>query len=129
VSRGRSLLLTTHYLEEADALADRVVILQRGRIIADGTPAEIKARVGGQQIRCVTSLPSEEIAGLPGVRSLRRDGPSVVVLAADAESVARVLLVRDATLSGLEISRANLEEAFVELTGSAPNAASDLEVA
>jgi ABC-2 type transport system ATP-binding protein len=129
VSRGRSLLLTTHYLEEADALADRVVILQRGRIIADGTPGEIKARVGGRQIRCVTRLSSEEIAGLPGVRSLRRDGPSAVVLAADAESVARELLVRDGTLSGLEISRANLEEAFVELTGSAPGAASDLEVA
>jgi ABC-2 type transport system ATP-binding protein len=118
VARGRSLLLTTHYLEEADALADRVVILQRGRVVADGTPAEIKARVAGRQIRCVTRLTIEQVAALPGVRAVRREGAAIVVNAADAEPVARELLARDAHVSDLEISPANLEEAFMAVTGS-----------
>ncbi len=73
VSRGRSLLLTTHYIEEADALADRIVILQGGRIIADGPPADIKARVAAKQIRCVTRLDAGALMALPGARSWRQD--------------------------------------------------------
>jgi ABC-2 type transport system ATP-binding protein len=127
VSRGRSLLLTTHYLEEADALADRVVILQRGRIIADGTPADIKARVAGRHIRCVTRLRTEDIATIAGVHAVRTDKHAVVMLAADTESVARELLRRDPFLAELEISRANLEEAFVELIESVPGDERDRE--
>jgi ABC-2 type transport system ATP-binding protein len=119
IARGRSLLLTTHYLEEADALADRVVILQHGRIIADGTPAGIKARVGNRQIRCVTRIPVEAARELPTVTSARVDGDVLVLLASDAESVTRELLTRDPALTGLEITRANLEDAFVEITESA----------
>src|SRR3989442_1747822 len=57
VARGKTVLLTTHYLQEADALADRIVVINRGTIIAQGTPTEIKARTAGRQIRCVTRLP------------------------------------------------------------------------
>jgi ABC-2 type transport system ATP-binding protein len=116
IARGRSLLLTTHYLEEADALADRIVILQHGRIIADGTPAGIKARVGGRQIRCVTRTPLDAARALDTVLSARMDGDALVLIASDAESVARDLLKRDPALSALEITRANLEDAFVAIT-------------
>jgi ABC-2 type transport system ATP-binding protein len=116
IARGRSLLLTTHYLEEADALADRIVILQRGRIIADGTPAQIKTRAGGRQIRCVTRTPVDVARALPTVTSARVDDDALVLLVGDAEHVARELLTRDPSLTALEITRANLEDAFVEIT-------------
>ncbi len=61
VSKGRTVLLTTHYLEEADALADRVVVIDKGVIVADGSPSEIKGRVSGRRIRCVTSVNVTEI--------------------------------------------------------------------
>ncbi len=120
VSRGRSLLLTTHYIEEADALADRVVILQDGRIIAAGTPAQIKARVAGRHIRCVTRLSDAQLTMIPGVRRVRHDRDAAVVVAVDVEPVVRELLARDPSLSELEITRANLEDAFVELTDPSP---------
>lgn len=117
---GRSVLLTTHYLEEADALADRIVLIRRGRIVAEGTPAEIKARAAGRKIRCRTSLPLADVAALPGVRSARRDGEVTELFAAEAERVLRDLLARDRSLSGLEVRGADLEEAFLTLTQDDP---------
>src|SRR5271169_5744056 len=67
ISRGKTVLLTTHYLNEADALADRILMLQQGTIVAEGTPAEIKARAIGKQIRCVSRLSLEEVRQIPGV--------------------------------------------------------------
>ena len=118
-SAGRTIVLTTHYLEEADALADRVVMLSGGRIVADGAPHEIKARVASRRIRCVTTLPAASIETITGVVSVRRDGPATEIMTGDAELVVRQLLLRDAALSGLEMSGAGLEEAFLTLT-SAP---------
>jgi ABC-2 type transport system ATP-binding protein len=118
IREGRSVLLTTHYLEEADALADRVVVLHRGQIVADGTPAAIKQRVAGRQVRCVTRLDAHEIERWPFVHSVRSDGHAVVILTSQAETVARELLARDATLTELEVSGINLEDAFVALTGN-----------
>ena len=120
-SAGRSIVLTTHYLEEADALADRVVMLSAGAIVADGAPHEIKARVASRRIRCVTSLPAAAIEALPGVVSVRRDGAATEILTSDAEPVVRQLLLRDAALSGLEMSGAGLEEAFLTLTSAPSN--------
>ena len=117
-SQGRSVLLTTHYLEEADALADRIVLINKGRIAAEGTPAEIKARAAGRKVRCVTSLSLEEVAALPGVRSAHRDGELTELFAAEAERVVRELLSRDPRLSALEVRGADLEEAFLTLTHS-----------
>jgi ABC-2 type transport system ATP-binding protein len=128
---GRSVLLTTHYLEEADALADRVVLLDRGRIAAEGTPAEIKARVLGKRIRCRTRLTLAELAALPGVRDARRLAASTEdteILAAEAEPVVREILARDPQVSGLDVRGAGLEEAFLALTGShGGNAEKDTE--
>ena len=117
-SAGRSILLTTHYLEEADALADRVVLLRGGRIVADGTAAEIKSRAASRRVRCVTALGEIEIRSMPSVRSVRRDGVITEILTAEAERVTRDLLMRDASLSGLEVSGAGLEEAFLTLTAA-----------
>jgi ABC-2 type transport system ATP-binding protein len=122
-SAGRTIVLTTHYLEEADALADRVVMLRAGKIVADGAPHEIKARVASRRVRCVTALPAAAIDSLDGVSSVRRDGPATEIMTSDAEHVARQLLLRDPLLSGLEITGAGLEEAFLSLTAS-PAAAS-----
>jgi ABC-2 type transport system ATP-binding protein len=115
-SAGRTLLLTTHYLEEADALADRIIVLSKGRIVADGPPHTIKANAAGRRVRCVTALDDLTLVGLPGVRSMRRDGAAVELLTPDAETLARELLMRDPALAGLEITGAGLEEAFIALT-------------
>ncbi len=118
--QGRSVLLTTHYLEEADALADRIVLIRRGKIVAEGTPTEIKARAAGRKIRCLTSIPLADVAALPGVRSARRDGEVTELLAVEAERILRELMSRDRSLSGLEVRGADLEEAFLALTNDDP---------
>jgi ABC-2 type transport system ATP-binding protein len=116
VERGKTVLLTTHYLEEADALADRIAVINQGEIIAEGTPATIKAQTSGKRIRCITSLSLPNLRQIPGVTGARRDREAVEIDARDAEPVVRELLGRDAALSGLEISSAGLEEAFLALT-------------
>lgn len=115
---GRTTVLTTHYLEEADALADRVIVIHQGRAIAEGTPAQIKARTAGRRIRCITSTPIEKIRALPGVVRVESSGQHVDVLATDAEGVVRALLSLDAALSDLSVTGAGLEEAFLALTRS-----------
>jgi ABC-2 type transport system ATP-binding protein len=118
IARGKTVLLTTHYLEEADALADRVVVINRGEIIAEGTPAEIKASTTGRRIRCVTSLDIETVRGLPGVIEVRTDREGLEIRASAAEPILRELLMRDAELSSIEVTSAGLEEAFLALTGA-----------
>ena len=116
VGRGKTVLLTTHYLEEADALADRVAVINQGEIIAEGTPAEIKSQTGGKLIRCVTRLSLDQLLEIPGVSSVKQDREAVEIRAAQAEAVVRFLLARDSMLSGLEVTTAGLEEAFLALT-------------
>jgi ABC-2 type transport system ATP-binding protein len=116
IGKGRTVVLTTHYLEEADALADRIAVIDKGRIIADGSPAEIKAKTSGQKIRAVTSLSLETIKAMPGVSSVRQEGAGIEILTSKAESVVFSLLQQDKTLSGLEVSSAGLEDAFLALT-------------
>jgi ABC-2 type transport system ATP-binding protein len=116
VARGKTILLTTHHLEEADALADRVAVINRGEIIAEGTPTEIKAKTCGRRIRCVSSLDIETVRALPGVAEVRRDRDSYEIRVADAEPVLRELLLRDSTVSGIEVVGGGLEEAFLALT-------------
>jgi len=116
VVRGKTVLLTTHYLQEADALADRVAVINKGEIIAEGTPAEIKAKTAGKRIRCITSLSLNTVRQIPGVTEVKEDREAVEIHAAEAEMVVRELLARDQQLSGLEITTAGLEEAFLALT-------------
>ena len=119
-ARGRAILLTTHYLEEADALADRIVVINRGVVVADGTPQAMKQFAASRRIRCVTTLSAAEIGRMPGVSSIRQDGTATELLTNDAERVARELLMADTGLSGLEITGAGLEEAFLALTAPGP---------
>jgi ABC-2 type transport system ATP-binding protein len=116
VERGKTVLLTTHYLEEADALADRIAVINQGEIIAEGRPAEIKAQNSGKRIRCITALSLASLLQIPGVSDAKQDREAVEIHASDAEPVVRALLARDASLSGLEITSAGLEEAFLALT-------------
>jgi len=116
LARGKTVVLTTHYLEEADALADRVGVINKGSIIAEGTPAEIKSRTAGKKIRCTTELPSAVIQELPGVSAVHQDRGATVIHTSQAEDVLRGLLKLDLEVSGIEVSSAGLEEAFLALT-------------
>jgi ABC-2 type transport system ATP-binding protein len=113
---GKTVLLTTHYLQEADALATRVVVINRGVIIAEGTPAEIKAQSAGKQIRCVTSLSIETVRRIPGVVEVRQDREALEIKATEAEPVLRELLAGDRSISGIDVTSAGLEDAFLALT-------------
>jgi len=113
---GKTVVLTTHYLEEADALADRVVVIHQGSIIAEGTPAEIKSRTAGKKIRCVTQLSPAVIRNISGVIEVQQDREAMVIQAKDAESVLRGLLNLDIEISGIEVTSAGLEDAFLALT-------------
>ena len=121
-ARGKTVLLTTHYLEEADTLADRIVVIAKGNVIAQGTPTEIKARVAGRKIQCVTRLPRETLERMAGVRSVQQIGAAVTLTVVQAEPVLRELLAADQELHSLEVSSPNLEDAFLALTqdGTAP---------
>ncbi len=114
--RGKTVVLTTHYLEEADALADRIVVINKGRIIAEGTPAEIKSRTAGKRIRCVTQLPLDIIRKMTGVADAQTDREAVVIQTSQPENVLRQLLQLDLEVSGIEVSSAGLDEAFLALT-------------
>lgn len=118
-ARGCAILLTTHYLEEADALADRVIVLNRGEVITDATPAGMKSMAAARRVRCITGLAADRIAGIEGVHSVRQDGAAVEILTNHAEQVSRELLIADPSLTGLEITGAGLEEAFLTLTAPA----------
>ena len=116
--RGRTILFATHYLEEADQYADRVVLISRGRIVADGSGSEIKALASGRIVRA--TLPDAErhrLDALPGVESLEIRGDTVYVHARDTDAVARHLLTATPA-KDLEITAKGLEEAFLSLTGT-----------
>jgi ABC-2 type transport system ATP-binding protein len=115
-AQGKTILLTTHYLEEADALASRIVVIQKGKLIAEGTPEELKAADGSRTIRCRTTLEPAFVAAIPGVTSIEQDGTSLLVRTPTPEAVLRTLLLKDAALSGLEVRAAALEDAFLALT-------------
>lgn len=129
---GKTILFSTHNLAEADAVAGRIVVISRGRLIHDGTPQEIKALVAGRTLRMTTDAPLDVVLGLPGVRSAAESGapPSpraVTVQAATAEPVLRALFAAAYQVHDLIVAEASLEEAFVHLTAEPP-AADDEEV-
>jgi len=117
--KGRTIVLTTHYLEEADALADRIVVIDKGRVIASGTPMEIKSKTSGKRVRCRTKLTVSVLIGLPGVTSVRETGAAVELLTGEVEATVAALLAKDPSTTGLEITGAGLEEAFLALTDKA----------
>jgi ABC-2 type transport system ATP-binding protein len=115
--QGRTVLFATHYLEEADQYADRIVLISHGRIVADGTGSQIKALAAGRTVRA--TLPNADasaLSSLPGVESVDVRGDSVFVHAKDTDAVARHLLTRT-DAHDLEITARGLEDAFLSLTG------------
>jgi ABC-2 type transport system ATP-binding protein len=115
---GKTIVFATHYLEEADSYADRIVLMARGRIVADGPATEIKATVGLRTIRAtLPGVPTESLATLDGVRSVDRRGEAVVLHCTDSDAAIRALLAGYPTASDIEISGAGLEQAFLLLTG------------
>jgi ABC-2 type transport system ATP-binding protein len=117
-ARGKTILFATHYLEEADAYADRAVLMAHGLIVADGPPTEIRAMVGTRTIRA--TLPGADLAALgrlPGVSAAELRGEAVVLSCTDSDAAIRALLAAYPEARDLEIAAAGLEEAFLQLTG------------
>lgn len=112
---GAGVLLTSHDLAEADALADRVLVMDAGRIVADGSPAALRARVGGSVIRCRTALPLLRLRALPAVREASRAGAETRIATADAVATLRTLADADPALADLRVADAALEDAITVL--------------
>jgi ABC-2 type transport system ATP-binding protein len=116
IQMGRTVVLTTHYLEEADQLAKRVIVIDRGLVIADASPQEIKSRVAGKRVRFTSAaLTEKDLEGLPVTTSTFVDR-TVQLLTNQPEAVLRELFRRSVEISELEVSGADLEDAFISLT-------------
>ncbi|MGH2513428.1 MAG: ATP-binding cassette domain-containing protein, partial [Candidatus Limnocylindrales bacterium] len=117
-ANGRTVLFATHYLEEADQVADRILVLDRGRIVADGTPGSIKAGVAGRVIRFTLGHADPAFLGaLPGVTSSTVHGDEVRLASTDADVTVEALYAAGIPIRDLEVTGANLEAAFLALTG------------
>lgn len=125
-ARGKTVLLTTHYLEEADALAHRIIVINKGRVVCAGTPAEVKS-LGSTApgtstsrslkiIRCATTLPTPTLLAIPGVTSAKLAANLATLTSTKPESTLRELLALDQTLHSLEVQSPALEDAFLALT-------------
>ena len=126
--RGKTVLLTTHYLEEADALAHRIVVINKGRVVCEGTPAEVKSIGAGLStasgdatrdvkiIRCTTTLTGNHLLAMPGVSTVELYGKTTVITSTRPESTLREMLALDQQLHSLEVQSPALEDAFLALT-------------
>jgi ABC-2 type transport system ATP-binding protein len=119
-TRGRTIVFATHYLEEADAYADRIVLIRKGEIVADGTATEVKSLASGRTVRA--TLPGADVAmlkSIPGVDNVEMRGDTVLIHSGDSDSVARKLL-NETSAHDVEITAHGLEEAFIALTSTEP---------
>ena len=118
-SQGKTVMFATHYLEEADAFADRIMLIAHGRIVADGPATEIKAKVGSRSVRATlpgVDLPS--LRALPGVTNVERHGDAVILSCSDADAALPALFARFPEVRDVEVIGGSLEEAFLELTAT-----------
>ena len=125
-ARGKTILLTTHYLEEADALANRIIVIDKGRVVCEGTPAEVKSlgstTPGSSSsrslkiIRCVTTLPASTLLAIAGVTSTEATGSTAIIHSTKPEATLRELLALDLALHSIEVQSPALEDAFLALT-------------
>ena len=120
VAGGCAVLLTTHHLDEADALADRVVVLKHGRVVADDTPFGLKRSIGSRQLWCRSSLSLSELSQLPGVTRVHLEPPRVCLVSDDTDRVLRTLMAEDPGVEDIDIVDAKLEEVFLSLTTTDP---------
>jgi ABC-2 type transport system ATP-binding protein len=116
--RGKTILFATHHLEEADAFADRAVLMAQGRVVADGPTNELKALTGRRTIRATLVDVPRAALMLPGVESVDRRGDTVILRCTDADLALRALLDRFPQARGIELTGAGLDEAFLELTST-----------
>jgi ABC-2 type transport system ATP-binding protein len=118
IHEGCSIILTTHYLEEAEALADRVAVMTHGRLVAGGTVDEIRAYVSRKSVFCRSELPLAIMQAWPAVEQVSEDSGRRHIVTRDAEAVLRQLLAADANVRDIEVRRAGLAEAFQEITSN-----------
>jgi ABC-2 type transport system ATP-binding protein len=119
--QGRTVVFATHYLDEADSYADRIVMLSAGRIVADGTPSEVKAVVSGRRIRVSfgfewTTEVAAELESLPGARSVERRGQHLTIVSDDSDATLRTLLSHYADIHDIEVTSHTMDDAFLALT-------------
>jgi ABC-2 type transport system ATP-binding protein len=114
---GRTVIFATHYLEEADANADRVVLMAQGRIAADGPTTELKSRIGHRQIRAtLPAVAVAELTAVAGVTDVERRGEAVTLVCSDSDAAIRELLSSYPDALDIEVTGRGLEDAFIELT-------------
>lgn len=129
---GRTVVFATHYLDEADEFADRIVMMARGRIVADGSPAEVKAVVSGRRIRATAGFADTRasiaaLAALPGVRSADRRGDVLTLVSDDSDATLRALLATHDDIHDIEVTAHTMDEAFLALTEARDTEALDTE--
>jgi ABC-2 type transport system ATP-binding protein len=116
-AKGKTVVFATHYLEEADAFADRIVLMARGRIVADGPATEIKAKAGSRTVRAtLPGVDLQSLRALPGVMNVERHGDTVVLSCSDADVALAALFAKFPQVRDVEARGGSLEEAFLELT-------------
>jgi ABC-2 type transport system ATP-binding protein len=113
---GGTVVLTSHYLEEVEALAERVVVIDQGRVRADGTIADVRALVPARRVR----LRAPDLPELMGVERSKQDGDRYELWTADSDALVRELVTSRAPFRDLEVATASLEEAFLALTSPSP---------
>ena len=125
-ARGKTVLLTTHYLEEADALAHRIIVINKGKIVCEGTPAQVKSMGSGRSttqqtlkiIRCATTLTAQHLEAMPGVTHVELTGSLTSITSSQPEATLREMLALDQSLHSLEVQSPLLEDAFLALTAN-----------
>jgi ABC-2 type transport system ATP-binding protein len=116
---GHTVLFATHYLEEADDFADRVVVIARGRVIADGSGSAVKQLAGGRTVAfSLSGAPTADLDRLPGVRAVQVKGDRAELCTEDADATVTALVHSGRTWRDLEVTSAGLESAFLALTGA-----------
>jgi len=116
-SEGKTVIFATHYLEEADANADRVILMAQGSVVADGSTTELKGRLSGRQIQMtLPGVADSELAATAGVTSATRHGDSVTLACSDSDTAIRALLQRYPEARDIEVTGAGLEDVFIHLT-------------
>lgn len=120
-ARGKTILLTTHYLEEADAVADRIAVIAEGKLVAQGSPAELKAAMPLRRLSFRTldeALSLEALSAMPGVEQVEAQGGVIRLLAADTDKLLRRLFARGIAMSDIQVEAASLETVFRQLTSA-----------
>ncbi|MCU1528669.1 MAG: transporter ATP-binding protein [Frondihabitans sp.] len=115
---GRTVVFATHYLDEADTFADRIVILNSGKVVADGTPTEVKAIVTSRTVRFTGSCDHDLLRSLPGVTAIENRGGRVTLATDDSDATLRTLVAKDPEARDFEVTASSMDDAFLALTGT-----------